>query len=128
MTKFRSLCAHLMPDIDAARWAEAVIIRESDGNPDALGDNGRAIGIMQQHAEFQHDYHPVDCAASGKVEPEARGIDWLPAFQIGCFAFFWRANLNLTAKGRVIKYHLGHVDDTDPDGYGYKVETIRSGL
>jgi soluble lytic murein transglycosylase-like protein len=43
-----------------AKLGAAVVQHESNGNPFAIGDGGRAVGLMQMHLEAAQDLHMSD--------------------------------------------------------------------
>lgn len=91
-------------------WALALIEHESSGNPWAVGDGGKAVGILQQHLDFQETYYPQH------YDPVWTDTDkrWHPAFQLACLAEFWKQNAALPIDQKLAKYHQGHVT-ADPD-------------
>jgi hypothetical protein len=53
----------------AGRWADvvhALALGESNENPAAVGDGGRAFGILQQHPAFFKEYYGI-CATVSSV-------------------------------------------------------------
>ena len=79
----------------------ALAIVESDENPQALGDGGRAFGILQQHPAFILDYY-----MKGPF-PHLQSDTWVDV-QIKCaanFFYFWIETLGLDLA--VEGYNLG---------------------
>lgn len=70
----------------AGRWADvvhALAIVESSENPSAIGDHGRAFGLLQQHPAFFYQYYGKVAAFRAEVSDT-----WIVA-QIKCAASFF---------------------------------------
>jgi hypothetical protein len=101
------------------RWVKAVAMHESGENPWAVGDSGLAVGLLQQHEDFQDTYHPQDARPAKEVAWMETDKRWHPAYQAACFATFWYHphHIKLDERTRVISYHVGHISTLDEDGY-----------
>lgn len=101
------------------KWVKAVAMHESNENPWAIGDGGKAVGLLQQHQDWQDTYHPQDSRPSNLVAWFETDKRWHPAYQIACFATLWYHPLHakLDERTKVLTYHWGHISTADTDGY-----------
>lgn len=60
------------------KWAKAVATVESGENPNAVGDGGAAVGLMQQHSDFFIDWRRF--STCNRI---------YPLCQVEAFARFW---------------------------------------
>ena len=118
MSQYRQLLEHYIANPDWVLWAEAIIAVESRGNPYAVGDGSLALGVMQQHPDFQETYHPSGLG----------GSTWLRAnteYQIECLIDFWVRHVGCDIRGRMLIYHYGHLELEDPDNYWKKIQAAK---
>jgi hypothetical protein len=104
--------AHLLSsaagiDVNLARkW----IMAESAGVLNALGDGGRAFGVMQEHNDFRHD--------------------WAPPFALQLYALadlltaanFAKNHAHLPIDRMLVQYNLGHPASGDPNDYLKRID------
>lgn len=88
----------------AGRWADvvhAIALVESSENPFAVGDHGRAFGLLQQHPAFFFQYY-------GKVAEFRATVEdtWIEA-QIKCAASFFEIYDHLGFDLAVQAYNQG---------------------
>lgn len=100
-----------------ARWklAKAICIHESNGDPNAVGDNGDAQGLFQLHAAFAAD-HVTPAGATILIA--LRGVAFV-SILIMC-NFFRACGVTMTDADVLGNFHDGHggwAARGDKDGY-----------
>ena len=102
-------------------WAAAVVERESNFNPYAVGDGTDARGLFQMHLDFIAWMYP-EYGGNGPMLVVMHGD---PFAQAIAFSRFWRRHSHLPLQERLEVYHYGLTatnrrystdSDTDPDG------------
>jgi len=65
----------LEPSFNLDKAVEAFCLQESSNNPNAVGDNGQAVGILQLHPDKVIDWnkhHPNDKMHYGEMKPDGK--------------------------------------------------------
>jgi hypothetical protein len=118
---------HRPPQLTREQWFRlvlAVIQTESNGNPEAIGDAGKAFGLMQIHTDFHPEFAALSRAQ--RLDPAtniaygSRLLSQLIAYWSTAFA----GNVQLAVRSALAEYNAGRGGVTralsqglDPDTY-----------